>query len=204
MNLYIQLLVIPIIAGTIGWFTNKIAVWLLFNPREPKKILGFTIQGIFPKRQMEIASHIGTMVSENLLSSEDIKNKIFTSNNIQKIEGFLEEKITDYLDTELKEAYPIASNFIGKKSKEKIKDNVVSKVAAIIKDLEDNFEDYLSNQVNVKDMVQQKIAGLDTGEVNSLMNQILNNELRFIEYIGAILGFVIGLIQVLLLWCIGG
>ncbi len=204
MNLYIQLLVIPIIAGTIGWFTNKIAVWLLFNPREPKKILGFTIQGIFPKRQMEIASHIGTMVSENLLSSEDIKNKIFTSNNIQKIEGFLEEKITDYLDTELKEAYPIASNFIGKKSKEKIKDNVVSKVAAIIKDLEDNFEDYLSNQVNVKDMVQQKIAGLDTGEVNNLMNQILNNELRFIEYVGAILGFVIGLIQVLLLWCIGG
>jgi uncharacterized membrane protein YheB (UPF0754 family) len=204
MNLYIQLLVIPIIAGTIGWFTNKIAVWLLFNPREPKKILGFTIQGIFPKRQMEIASHIGTMVSENLLSSEDIKNKIFTSDNIQKIEGFLEEKITDYLDTELKEAYPIASNFIGKKSKEKIKHNVVSKVAAIIKDLEDNFEDYLSNQVNVKDMVQQKIAGLDTGEVNNLMNQILNNELRFIEYVGAILGFVIGLIQVLLLWWIGG
>lgn len=203
MNLYLQLIIIPLIAGTIGWFTNKIAVWLLFNPKEPKRLLGITFQGIFPKRQLEIASHIGTMVSENLLSSEDIKNKIFASDNITKIEGFLEEKITLYLDTELKEAYPIASNFIGKKSKEKIKNNIVSKVTSTIKDLEDNFEDYLSNQVNIKDMVQQKIAGLDTGEVNNLMNQILNNELRFIEYIGAILGFVIGLIQVLMLWFLG-
>ena len=46
---------IPFISAFIGWFTNWIAIKMLFHPKEEKNILGIKIQGIFPKRQQQFA-----------------------------------------------------------------------------------------------------------------------------------------------------
>lgn len=46
-----KLLLSPVICALIGWFTNFLAVKMLFHPHKPIKIGPFTIQGIFPKRQ---------------------------------------------------------------------------------------------------------------------------------------------------------
>ena len=71
------LFLLPIIAATIGWFTNFIAVKMLFHPRKPLKIGFITMHGIFPKRQLEIANSVGRMVANDLLSSKDIEICIF-------------------------------------------------------------------------------------------------------------------------------
>lgn len=199
MNIYIQLILIPLIAGTIGWVTNKIAVLMLFHPKKPITFLGFTIQGIFPKRQLDIAERIGEMVAENLLSHHDIKQRIFTEDNIEIVKEAIIVKLEKYLEYDLKEQYPIVSTlFVGSKARVRIKEKVLSELDQTIIDLQDNFEDYLSKKVNIKEMVVEKIAGLDSDEVNDLMTTVMKNELQFIEWVGAILGFIIGLVQVLL------
>ena len=55
--------VIPFISAFIGWFTNWIAIKMLFHPREPKRFLFMTIQGIFPKRQQQFAQKLGATVA---------------------------------------------------------------------------------------------------------------------------------------------
>ena len=57
-----KLLLIPIIGFFIGYFTNYIAIKMLFHPK--KSIFGF--QGVIPKRKKIIARKIGE-VSEELL-----------------------------------------------------------------------------------------------------------------------------------------
>ncbi len=199
MNIYAQLILIPLIAGAIGWVTNKVAVLMLFHPKEPVRFLGLTIQGIFPKRQLDIAERIGEMVAENLLSHHDIKQRVFTEDNIGKVKEAILVKLEKYLEHDLKEQYPIVSAlFIGSKARTRIKEKVLSEIDQTVIDLQDNFEQYLSERVNVKEMVVEKIAGLDSDEVNDLMTTVMKNELQFIEWVGAVLGFIIGLIQVLL------
>ena len=41
---------IPFISAFIHWLTIRMALKLLFHPRQPKRILGFTLQGVFPKK----------------------------------------------------------------------------------------------------------------------------------------------------------
>jgi uncharacterized membrane protein YheB (UPF0754 family) len=62
------LILIPLISAFIGWFTNWIAIKMLFHPKEPKKILGITFHGIFPKRQQQFAEKLGKLVSERKLA----------------------------------------------------------------------------------------------------------------------------------------
>ena len=80
----VQFLVIPIISAFIGWFTNWIAIKMLFHPKEPKRILGITFHGIFPKRQKIFAEKLGKMISAEFLSFEDIEEKITNPQNLQK------------------------------------------------------------------------------------------------------------------------
>ena len=60
--------ILPIIAALIGWATNFVAIKMLFHPQDPKKILGITFQGVFPKRQKQIAERLGELVAIELFS----------------------------------------------------------------------------------------------------------------------------------------
>ena len=74
MNIW--LILIPFISAFIGWFTNWIAIKMLFHPKEPIKIMGISFHGIFPKRQQQFAEKLGKLVSSELLSFKDIEEKI--------------------------------------------------------------------------------------------------------------------------------
>src|SRR5512138_408437 len=95
------LILIPIISAFIGWFTNWVAIKMLFHPREPKKILGLTIQGIFPKRQTILAANLGKLVSDEFLSFADIEKKISDPTNLKKIMPMIDTHVEDFLRRKL-------------------------------------------------------------------------------------------------------
>ena len=199
----LKLILIPVISAAIGWITNKIAVWLLFNPKNPVKILFWTFQGVFPKRQSAIAQRIGDLVADELLSTHSIKEQIFTDENLSGIVNFVLVKVDNYLETEFKEDHWFLNLFVGDGTKTKMKNELERKLYESLDDISENFHDYLEKKVNIRNLVADRINSLDSDEVNNLMNQILKSELGFIELTGAVLGFLIGLIQVLMLELIG-
>ena len=75
MNLTGNLITI-ILSTFTGWVTTWIAIKMLFHPRRPFKLLGFTIQGIFPKNQRLIAEKLGQVVGKELLSFDEIEQKV--------------------------------------------------------------------------------------------------------------------------------
>lgn len=71
----LQVLSGPLIGGVIGYFTNFLAVKMLFRPLHPVKIGKITLPftpGIIPKRKDSLAKAVGIAVGENLLTKEDI------------------------------------------------------------------------------------------------------------------------------------
>src|SRR5688500_1811288 len=120
-SLLIQLLVIPIISAFIGWFTNWIAIKMLFHPKEPKRILGITFHGIFPKRQKKYAEKLGKMISTEFLSFEDIEQKIANPQNLEKLMPMIEAHVDNFLRNKLSDEMPFLSLFIGDKTIKSLK-----------------------------------------------------------------------------------
>lgn len=191
-------ILLPLIAALIGWFTNYIAVTMLFRPRNPVRILGITIQGIFPKRQKFLAERFGKLVAEQLLSSSDIKNKLLSGESIDSVMEMIEKKIEYYLEETFPEKYPITSMFFGSRRKSQIKQDLMEEVQVAVPDLLENYAGQIDKHINIEEMVRQKVEDLDPLKLETLINSILKKEFAFIEWIGAILGFFIGLVQVLI------
>ncbi len=75
----LKLIAGPVIGAVIGYFTNYIAVKMLFKPLRPvyigRKKLPFT-PGLIPKRKDELAGAVGRAVSEKLLTGQDLAEAI--------------------------------------------------------------------------------------------------------------------------------
>src|ERR1700754_2664710 len=107
------LIIIPVTSAFIGWASNWLLIKMLFHPLKPVRILGFTLQGIFPKRQMQLAQTLGALVSRELVSFSDLEEKITNPESIKKIMPVAEVHIDDFLRNKLKVAFPMIGMLIG-------------------------------------------------------------------------------------------
>jgi uncharacterized membrane protein YheB (UPF0754 family) len=189
---------IPFISAFIHWLTIWMALKLLFHPRQPKKILGFTLQGVFPKRQRQIAESLGRIVGQELLSFDDIEQTITNPENVQKILPLAEEHIDNFLRVKLKETMPMIAMFIGDKTIGQLKAVFMQELGDLFPVIMKNYVSHLKNDLDLEKIVVDKIANFSSDRLESMLNQILTKEFRFVEVIGAALGFLIGIFQILL------
>lgn len=191
---------IPFISAVIHWVTIWMALKMLFHPKTPKKILGITFHGVFPKKQQQIAENLGRIVGKELLSFTDIESKITNPANLEAIYPHVEEKINEFLTVKLKTAMPVIAMFIGDKTTDQLRTVFMTELRELLPDLLKNYVGNLKQELDLEKIVVEKVKNFSSDKLEMLLNQILTKEFRFVEVIGAILGFIIGVVQILITW----
>lgn len=192
------LLLIPVISAFIGWVTNLLAIKMLFHPRHPKKILGITLHGIFPKRQKVFAEKLGKLVSDELLSYDDIQEKIANPENLKKLMPMIEGHIENFLRVKFSDEMPFLSLFVGDKTISTLKKLFMQELEALFPQLMRSYASQLQTELDLEKIVSEKVAAFSATKLESILFQIMGKEFRFVELIGGVIGFIIGLIQVLI------
>lgn len=198
INMNYWLLLIPVISAFIGWFTNWVAVKMLFHPKNPVKVLGYTVQGIFPKRQEQFAQKLGKLVSEELLSFSDIEQKIINPENLKKVLPQLETHIDHFLRVKLADSMPVISMFIGDKTIDKLKTVFLEELEILFPKLMTDYAATLKNQLDLEQIVTEKVKAFSSDKLEDILYQVMAKEFRFVEIIGGVLGFLIGLLQIVI------
>jgi len=190
------LLLIPVISGFIGWVTNWVAIKMLFHPRNPINFLGIRIQGIFPKRQQQFAEKLGRLVSQELLSFSDIETKINNPENLKKILPQVETHIDHFLRVKLSESMPMISMFIGDKTIDKLKAVFMEELEVLFPKVMKDYSTTLREQLDLEQIVTDKVKAFPSDKLEDILYQVMAKEFRFVELLGAVLGFLIGILQV--------
>jgi hypothetical protein len=71
-QLFGQWWLLPVLGVVVGWATNALGMWLIFEPPEPRKILGTTVHGLFPRRQDEAAEVYARIIADDVITLEQI------------------------------------------------------------------------------------------------------------------------------------
>jgi uncharacterized membrane protein YheB (UPF0754 family) len=192
------LILIPLISAFIGWVTNWVAIKMLFHPREPKKILGVTFHGIFPKRQQQFAEKLGKLVSAEFLSFDDIEQKISNPENLKKVMPMIETHVDEFLRNRLKDEMPVISMFIGDKTITNLKTMFMKEIESLFPQVMKQYAANLKNELDLEQIVIKKVAGFSSDKLEEVLYQIMSKEFRFVEIIGAVIGLIIGILQVLI------
>ena len=197
-SLLLQFILIPLISAFIGWFTNWIAIKMLFHPKEPKRILGITFHGIFPKRQKTFAEKLGKMISEEFLSFEDIQQLITNPQNLQKLMPTVEGHVDNFLRNKLSDEMPFLSLFIGDKTIRSLKNIFMQELEILFPQLMKSYAGHLQEELDLEKIVTEKVSAFSSDKLESILYQIMSKEFRFVELLGGVIGFIIGILQVLI------
>lgn len=190
---------LPFVAAVIGWFTNFLAVKMLFHPREKVRILFFDIQGIFPKKKDVLAQRIGKLVADDLLSMKDIEEILNQPDNVSQINKTIEDKLEFYLANTFPEKYPMLSFFVGDKSRGKIKEAMMVEMETMGPEVMQQAFVNLESSLDIEQFIKERVSKFSTTQIEKLIQGILATEFAFIEWVGAIVGFIVGVVQVLII-----
>lgn len=191
-----ELLSLPIMAALIGWGTNVIAIKMLFWPRRPINILGWEFLGVLPKRQVEIAQSIGEVLDEDLLPTRELIEAVNTPETRQKVTGLVSDNVAAKIDKILPR---FIANYAGDKIRDHLEDMIGGEMENLFTQLGDALGQELQEQKLLGSLVESKITAFNLVELETLVLKVAKNELRYIEVFGAVVGLIIGIIQVLFL-----
>jgi len=192
-NILIKIGILSIIGASIGYVTNVIAIKLLFRPVKPLKILGFKLQGVIPKRQTEISKSIGDTVEKELLSIEELVESFVTEEKIERLLDKIKMKIHTVIETKISE-YPLILALkkpIIQYFNKVMDEEGLDYVQDIIKEMSSKAEE----EIIISKLIEEKINAFDLSKLEEIVLDIAKKELRHIELLGAVLGFIIGIVQ---------
>ncbi len=184
----------PIIGAFIGYLTNYVAIKLLFRPHRPISILGFTIQGLIPKRREEIARSIAHTIERELISSKDIASVLDAVNWKEDVEKAVEGLIEHRFSASKIKKIPLLGL---------VSENLIYHIKYIItRDILEEVEKKkplllkrVTENVDVKGLLTDRIDRLDLERFEDLLTNFIAKELRYIEILGGVMGFIIGVAQ---------
>ncbi len=197
-HLILQFLVMVAVGTLIGWFTNYLAIKLLFRPYKEMNFFFFKIQGLIPKRRDEISENIADVVEKELISVDDIENKLkeveFDDGMIEKV---LDKLVEEKLKKSILEKNPLLKMIIN--------DSMVDKIKKYFKNMIlENKDEILSEMIKIgkekidfKEIILEKMKNFSLEEIEKIILSISKNELKHIEIIGGVLGGLIAVFQFL-------
>lgn len=189
---------VPLIGGFIGYVTNWLAVKMIFRPIKPRSFLGIRVQGLIGRRQKELAASIGKTVGNHLISHKDIV-KAFNSIDFS---GLISEVLDKGLETKVAQlrALPLIGGFLTQERVADIRQGLVDGILDHKELIRDRIEPAVEKSLDVRTMVTEKVAAFPVEKLEHLILEVSARELRAIEWLGGVLGALIGLGQVAVVW----
>jgi uncharacterized membrane protein YheB (UPF0754 family) len=180
----------PLIGAVIGWITNYIALKMLFHPRKPWPIPGLTIQGLLPRRRRDLAEKIGSTVAEDLLSAREISSLLGRIHWREEIDRIVHSVITrDLIPGKLLKLPGFDILLM------QIQERITNRILEALDEHMDAIVDRFHRELDIREMIVEKLVSLDLDDLEKLIFRIVARELRHIELVGGVLGFVVGLVQ---------
>ena len=196
---HLVLLAIPVISALVGWFTNFLAVKMMFYPIEfigIKPIFGW--QGLIPAKRREMAEIEVELVLGRLLSVEEIVSRLEPEALTQNIQHRLKQVIRKLVNDIMQEVAPTAWAALPVQGKNLVYSRIEMDIPNVVEKTISDFKHNVTEILDIKELVVKQLV--DKPElINEIFLKAGAKEFPFIERSGLYFGFLFG-IPTMIFW----
>lgn len=192
----------PLITATIGWVTNWLAIKMLFYPRKPLRLLFWKWQGLIPRRQQQLATEAAEIIEREILQQHLILSEIKKIELSPYLEKTARTIVWERIGPQLR-AIPLLGGFVNDSILAKLETIAAAEIKKESGPLVEQVATEFESSVDLKCLIEDNIAAFDLDRLEAIVNQVAKREFRTIEWIGAVLGFLIGCAQLAFFWLSG-
>ena len=138
------------------------------------------------------------MVSMELFSFDALQQKVTDPENFNKLKPEIETHIDSFLRVRLKETFPMLSMMIGDKTINQLKTAFLTELETLFPVLMKSYVANLEKEIDLENEISKKIAGFSISKAEELIYSSAKKQLLKAQLMGAAIGFITGLLHILL------
>jgi uncharacterized membrane protein YheB (UPF0754 family) len=189
-------LIMPVFGLFTGWFTDWLALRMIFFPIEPKKYFGVEWQGLFLKRRKEVAEAYGELIAQEIITPHNVIEAILHGPLSDRVLALIQRQ----LDAELgRVARPLVVFAVGSRRYQDMKLSIAEQIMNRLPETMRYIEDYATDAMDIRNVLVSKMKELSPHEFERLLRPAFEQDEWILIATGAVLGFAVGEAQVLLL-----
>ena len=187
--------ILPLFGILVGYATNWIALRIIFQPLNPHKIGPFVVQGLFLKRQKEVADIWCEIVTKEIITVKNIIDDMLNGTKASKTHQIVRKHILNLIDEAMGLTEPLVRIALGSDSFESIKENASKKAIVVSEKALDDESFNTERARHVKELIRQRMLQLSPAEFQNLLRPAFQEEEMKLIIMGAVLGFLAGMAQ---------
>lgn len=178
-----------------GLLTNWLAIWMVFNPIEPKKFMGMTFHGAFMRRQAEVTEVFAHISTRELFTIKQIMSEMMFGPKADKTRKVIKRHVGKMLDS------PIVRTAIqmtmGWDEYAKLKDTIIDKsISATMVPISDaGLNESRAAKVNELFVARMKL--LSPAEFQNLLRPAFQEDEWILIVLGGVTGALAGWLQLI-------
>jgi len=192
-------LIFPAVGALVGWLTNWLAIRMLFRPRKPVRVFFWSLQGVIPKRHAQLAERIAETVEKSLLTQEDLEKAMSGVQWHEEVDRMIRRVLHERGPGGIIEKIPGLSQAWRNIVLPSLQDVLGKEVIRFLDRYRSSFVSRLRDSVNIREIVQNKVQQFEVEALESLVLDVAAKEFTHIQWVGAVTGALIGVVQGVLL-----
>lgn len=191
--------VLPLYGIFAGSFTDWLALQMCFRPMERRRFLGlFRWHGIFHAERAQITEKYGRLLAEDLLTPAAIIESLLTGPKSDRLFELVQREVKRTVDAQAGIARPFMVLAVGGRGYQELKQAAADRVIAKLPETARHAEAYAAEALDVRNTVVERMGMLSTVEYEELLRPAVKDDEWIIVAVGAVLGFLVGELQLLL------
>lgn len=190
----------PLVGGIVGLGTNWLALQMIFRPMEERgypsdRVALVRYQGMFPRRQLEIAADYGRITAREILTPANLMRLLTEGEAGTRIARVVLQRVSDRVDAARPMVEMMTQTEVSDAQLAQVKMLIVGRVTESIPELQAELEAHIEERLAIAELVETRLAALPKSEFERLLRGIFEQDEWILIVIGGALGAGVGLLQ---------
>ncbi|MBD8868225.1 hypothetical protein [Nocardioides donggukensis] len=202
-HVFHQWWLLPVLGVVVGWVTNALGMWLIFEPPEPRRFGPFTVHGLFPRRQSEAAEVYADIIASDVITLENIGDFLLEGPRGDRTRQMLVESLRPAIDRAAGPARAAVRVAVGTERFDSIRESIAQ--VAVDRTLVPFRDPEFSRRqaTRIRELVARRCKELPPSDFVEMMRAAIREDEWMLYAHGAIMGFGGGVLH-LAVFGVGG
>ncbi|HVT65227.1 MAG TPA: hypothetical protein VHD81_08735 [Mycobacteriales bacterium] len=186
---------LPIGGVLIGYATNLLGIWMIFEPVAPRRFLKMTFHGLFMRRQPEVADVYASIIANDIVTIANIGDDLMHGPRADRTRQLIENALRPAVDNSLGRASGLVRVAVGTKQYDAIRESLATEAVAYTMTPFNDPEFGARQNKAIFNLLAARMRTMAPHDFAEMLRTAIKEDEWLLYLHGAVLGFGAGLIH---------
>jgi uncharacterized membrane protein YheB (UPF0754 family) len=186
---------LPLLGVLVGYLTNWVALWMIYEPPEPRRYGPFKWQGLFVRRQREVADVYASIVADEILTVAEFGNELLHGPRSDRTRALIERAMRPAIDRAVGPLRPAVRVAVGAREYDAIRESFASEPIESVMGTLTDPEFSRAQSSTMRKLIAERMREMAPGDFADMLRTATREDEWLLLLHGAVLGFLGGLVH---------